>query len=140
MDLKPKDRPLGLILVAALVGFEGLFVIVLAGILAAEIFAGESRSLATMIALVVLTALAGIWVVYIALRIFQGKRWARSGALYWQLVQLSVAIGSFTGQFASQAIGWSLIVPSVIVLVLIFTKPVINATMSGMRDKPLGSN
>jgi hypothetical protein len=134
MDLKPQSRPIGLALVAALVSLEGLFVMALAALLGVEIMAGESRSLATMIALTVLTALAGIWVIYIAFRIFQGKRWARSGALYWQLVQLSVAIGSFTGQFASQAIGWSLIVPSVIVLALIFTKPVINATMSGMRQ------
>lgn len=133
MDLKPKKGPLGLVVVAALVGFEGMFVIALAGILASEIVAGESRSLATMIALVVLTALAGIWVIYAAWRLSQGRRWARSAALFWQLVQLSVAVGSFTGQFASQAIGWALIIPSAFVLTMIFTKPVIDSTMSGMR-------
>lgn len=122
-------RPFGLLLAAALVGAEGLFVGALAGRLGFALAAGETRSLVTSVALFALVAAAAIWVVFVSLSLFKGRRWARSAGVFWQLVQLAVASGSFSGQFGSQAIGWSLILPSVLVLALLFSKKVVAATM-----------
>jgi hypothetical protein len=65
----------------------------------------------------------------VSISLLKGRRWARSAGVFWQLVQLAIASGSFSGQFGSQAIGWSLIVPSVLVLALLFSKKVVAATM-----------
>jgi len=66
--------------------------------------------------------------------LYAGRRWARSGAIFWQLVQLTVAWGSFTGQFANAAIGFGLIVPSVAVIALLFTKPVFDSTQGELES------
>jgi hypothetical protein len=122
-------RPFGLILAAALVAAEGLFVGALAGRLGVALVAGETRSLVTSVALFALVAAAAAWVIFVSISLLKGRRWARSAGVFWQLVQLAIASGSFSGQFGSQAIGWSLIVPSVLVLALLFSKKVVAATM-----------
>jgi hypothetical protein len=126
------QRPLGLILVSILVALEGLAMGAISARLGLALVVGETRSLVTSVALFALVAAATVWVFFIALGLWRGKRWARSGALFWQLVQLSVASASFSGQFGNAVIGWSLIVPSVLVLGLVFTKSVVSATMAQM--------
>jgi hypothetical protein len=134
MSKQKAEKPVSLRLVAALVGLEGLVVLGLAGSMLVGLLTGEARSVVTLIALVVLVAAAGAWVISVALALSKGKRWARSGALFWQLVQLAVATGSFTGQFGNAAIGWALILPSALVLVLLFQKSTIAATMEKTED------
>lgn len=127
-DQKPR-QPLALKLVAGVIALEALVVLGLAAIILLEIFAGTSKSFTTAIALFAMVAAAGTFVAFIAVSLLRSKRWARSAALFWQLVQLSVATGSFTGQFANALIGMALIVPSLIVAILIFRKDVVAATM-----------
>ena len=134
MSKQKAEKPLSLRVVAALVGLEGLFVLGLAASMLVGLLTGEARSLVTLIALLVLVAAAGAWVVSVALGLSKGKRWARSGALFWQLVQLAVATGSFTGQFGNAGIGWALILPSAAVLVLLFQKSTIAATIEKIED------
>jgi peptidoglycan/LPS O-acetylase OafA/YrhL len=127
-DQKPR-QPLALKLVAGMIALEALVVLGLAAIILFEIFAGTSKSFTTAIALFAMVAAAGTFVAFVAVSLLRSKRWARSAALFWQLVQLSVATGSFTGQFANAFIGTALIVPSLIVAILIFRKDVVAATM-----------
>lgn len=129
MAKQQQIRPTGLILAALLTGLEGLFVGALAARLGVALVIGETKSLVTSLALFALVAGAAIWVIFVAWNLWQGKRWARSAGVFWQLVQLAVATGSFSGQFGSQAIGWGLIIPSVIVLVALLSKKVVAATM-----------
>ena len=124
-----EKRPTGLLVAALLVALEGLFVGVLAARLGVALVSGDTKSLVTSVALFALVAAASAWVIFVAFNLFKGKRWARSGGVFWQLVQLAVATGSFSGQFGSQAIGWALITPSVLVLALLFSKKVVAATM-----------
>jgi hypothetical protein len=44
------------------------------------------------------------------------------------VLQIAVAIGCFQGLFARPDIGWALLVPAVLALVLLFTPPVVAAT------------
>lgn len=129
-------RPVGLVVAAGLVALEGVFVGVLTARLGLALVTGDTKSLVTSVALFALVAAAAVWVIYVAFSLFKGKRWARSGGVFWQLVQLAVATGSFSGQFGSQAIGWSLIIPSVVVLALLLSKKVVAATM-GTIEKDL---
>jgi hypothetical protein len=90
-----------------------------------DLFVGQAKSLPAALTLIVLYLAAGSWVAYLALGIRKGARWARSGAIFWQTCQLFLASQSFTGRGASPLIGFALIVPSVIVLALMFSKPVL---------------
>ena len=131
-----EKRPAGLLIAAAVVALEGLFVGALAARLAIALVSGDTRSLVTAVALFALVAAASVWVIFVAFSLFRGKRWARSAGVFWQLVQLAVATGSFSGQFGSQAIGWALIIPSVLVLATLLSKKVVAATM-GTIDEDL---
>ena len=131
-----EKRPAGLLISAAAVALEGLFVGALAARLAIALVSGDTRSLVTSVALFALVAAASAWVIFVAFSLFRGKRWARSAGVFWQLVQLAVATGSFSGQFGSQAIGWALIIPSVLVLATLLSKKVVAATM-GTIDEDL---
>jgi hypothetical protein len=135
MQNQLQPRPIGLIFTALLVALEGSFVGALAARLGLALLSGDTRSLVTSIALFALVAAAAIWIIFVALNLFRGKRWARSAGVFWQLVQLAVASGSFSGQFGSQAIGWALILPSVLILALLFSKKVVAATMGQIDNR-----
>jgi hypothetical protein len=113
---------------AAVVWLEAIVVLAFAGFgLFTDLLAGNAKSLPAAITEVVLYLAAGLWVAYIAVSLTRSKRWARSAAIFWQTCQLALASQSFTGRGASAFIGVGLILPSVVVLVLMFTKPVLQA-------------
>jgi hypothetical protein len=128
MSKPEQKRPFGLVLASAMVMLEGAFLGFLGSQLLLALFAGETQSFTTSLALLALVLAAAAWLIFVSIKLFAGRRWARSAAVFWQLVQLAVASASFSGQFGSQAIGWLLIIPSVFVMVLLFTKKVIAAT------------
>lgn len=121
-------KPAGLLAVLAIVGLEQIVVLYLLSSYLLATLVGEVKSLPTMLALAGLGLIVAIWLAYVIKGLSLGRRWARSGAIFWQLVQLTIAWGSFTGQFANAAIGFALIVPSVLVIGLLFTNPVFAAT------------
>jgi hypothetical protein len=127
--MTPKaSKPIGLKAVLAIIGLEQFAVLYLLSNYLLATFAGQVKSLPTMLALAGLGLVVAVWLAYVFKALYEGRRWARSGAIFWQLVQLAIAWGSFTGQFANAAIGIALIVPSVTVIALLFTKPVFDAT------------
>lgn len=134
MTTKPEKAPFGLGFAAILLWAEGLFVGFLAARLGLALVSGETKSFVTSVALFALVAATAAWVIYVGFALLKRKRWARSGGVFWQLVQLAIATGSFSGQFGSQAIGWGLILPSVFVLGLLFSKKVVAATMGSIDD------
>lgn len=128
---KLKNLPAGLIAVIVIVALEASVLAFFGAQLGLGILAGESRAFTTAIALFAMVAAAAAWLFYVAFSLTRAKRWARSAALFWQLVMLAIASGSFTGQFGSQAIGWALVAPAAVVLILVFTKPVVESTLEG---------
>lgn len=126
-----KNLPAGLVAVIVIVALEASVLAFFGVQLGLGILAGESRAFTTAIALFAMVAAAAAWLFYVAFSLTRAKRWARSAALFWQLVMSAIASGSFTGQFGSQAIGWALVAPAAVVLILIFTKPVVESTLEG---------
>ena len=84
----------------------------------------QPSSFATAIALIVITALAAVWVAAIAVASVRRAPWARAGAIVWQVLQLSIAVGAFQGLFARPDIGWALLIPAVTVVGLLLWPPV----------------
>jgi len=133
-------RPIGLVFASALTGIEGIVLGALGAVLGLSLVSGSARNLTTSLALLALVVAAACWLVFVALNLWKGRRWARSAGVFWQLVQLAIATGSFSGQFGSQAIGWGLIIPSLTVLFLLLSKKVVAATMgSAETDDDLGA-
>ena len=86
---------------------------------------GQARLVAAELTLVVLFAAAAAWVWYIGVSLRQGKRWARSAAIFWQTCQLFLASQSFTGRGANWVIGVLLIASSIWVLGNLFSRAVL---------------
>jgi hypothetical protein len=85
----------------------------------------QAGALLTNSALVVLTLSAGVWLTFAGIAITKGKRWARSAGVFWQLIQLAIALGTFE---ASLVGGFAIALPSLAVLFTLFSSEVVKAT------------
>lgn len=121
-------RPAGLKAILAILGIELLALVAIVVIYVVATLAGEVKSLPTMLALAALGLILAVWLAFTLKALMDGRRWARNAAIFWQLVQLTVAWGSFTGEFANAAIGVGLILPSLAVIILLFENSVFAVT------------
>lgn len=115
-------------LLAAILFAECALLTVATVFLVFELVVATPDSYPAAIALAVLAAAAAVWLAFIAVNTLRGSPWIRGAAVVWQVLQIAVAVGSFQGAFARADIGWFLLLPSLAVLILLFTKPVIAAT------------
>jgi len=125
---KVRRRPALLILLAALIYLEATALGVASVVLLLDLLTQRPDSYASGVAILVLTILATVWLAVMATHALLGRPWIRGGAVTWQVLQIAIGIGSFGGLFSRPDIGWLLIIPAVIVLVLLFSPTVIRAT------------
>jgi hypothetical protein len=123
-----RTRSRQVIVLSALIFLEAALVVGTTGFLVFELLTVTPDSLASALALTVLTAVAAVWVIAIAIGVLRGRAWSRGAAIVWQVLQLAVAVGAFQGAFARPEVGWLLLVPALAALVLLFSRPVIAAT------------
>ena len=129
MNVEQTDRKHPVVIVLAGLVFAECALIATATIyLVVEILVATPASSASAIALTVLTAIAAVWLALIAVNILRGRAWVRGATVVWQVLQIAVAIGCFQGLFARPDIGWALLIPAIVALVLVFTPPVVAAT------------
>lgn len=93
-----------------------------------ELVVATPASLPSAIALLILAALAAVWLAVIAINSLRGASWVAAATIVWQVLQVAVAIGCFQGAFAQPAVGWLLLIPAVVAGVLVFSRPVREAT------------
>jgi Ca2+/Na+ antiporter len=93
-----------------------------------ELLIATPTSVGAALALLALIVVAAVWVSAITVGALRRRPWIRGGAITWQLVQVMIAIGCFQGIYARPDVGWALLLPSIIVLVLVFTPRVVAAT------------
>jgi hypothetical protein len=130
---EPRRHPL-LIILAILVFAECALMSIAAVYLVVELLIDVPTSFASAIALTVLVIIAAVWLAVIGVNTLRGASWVRGAIVTWQVLQIAVAVGAFQGVFARPDIGWALLIPSLAVLVLLFTRPVLAAT--ARRDDP----
>lgn len=104
---------------AVLVGLEGLGLVVLVGWQLVALVSGDTDSVSSAIALLVLTAIGAAAVVAFAVAIARDASWGRSGGVVTQLLILAVALGALTGQYAHPLIALALAAPAVLGLILL---------------------
>ena len=96
---------------------------------------GQFRLFSADLTLIVLFLMAAIWIGFAAWKIRAGARWARSSAIFWQAAQLLLGYDSVTGRGANWFIGGALAVLGVVVLALLFSKPVIAAAREEIGNR-----
>lgn len=104
---------------AVLVGLEGLGLVVLVGWQLVALVSGDTDSVSSAIALLVLTAIGAAAVAAFAVAIARDASWGRSGGVVTQLLVLAVALGALTGQYAHPLIALALAAPAVLGLILL---------------------
>jgi hypothetical protein len=104
---------------------EALVLFVATGATLWAMTSSESKALLTDSALVILTLGAAVWLSFAGIAITKGKRWARSAGIFWQLIQLSIALGTFE---ASLIGGFAIALPSLAVILALFNPKVVQAT------------
>ena len=127
MSERPKR---GLLYVlAALLFIEGIALWGTAIYLVVEIFVAPTDSVASAVALAICAAAAGAGLIFVARSLLRGRPWTRGAAIAWQVLQVLVAISIIQAKAATSLIfAVVLIVPALVIIVLIFTKPVMAAT------------
>ncbi|MGP1666821.1 MAG: hypothetical protein ACTS5I_13095 [Rhodanobacter sp.] len=124
----PRKRPPQLAILLILLFIELLLVGAAVVYLVIELLIDTPQSLPSAIAILALTVLAAVWLALIIRHTMRGRSWTRGATVVWQVLQASIGVGSMQGLFPRPDLGWPLIILSLVVLVLLFTKPVLAAT------------
>jgi hypothetical protein len=109
-------------LVVSLLFIEALIISIVFFALLLELLSGNVLNIYAEIFLIVLAAGATAWVLHFSRRILQGKRWARSAAFFWQLLQGVVGAGALAEVGNNRNIGIFLVTLSAVVVILLFNK------------------
>jgi hypothetical protein len=116
------------LLLAAVLFLEALALAGATVVLIVELLVARADSFASAVALTVCAAIAAVWVFVIALNSLRGRAWIRGAAIVVQVLIAALALGSFQGLLPRADIGWLLLIPAIVVVVLLFTKPVLAET------------
>jgi hypothetical protein len=93
-----------------------------------ELLSGNVINVFAEIFLIVLAAGAVAWVLFFIRGILKKKRWARSAAFFWQLLQGVTGAGALAEQGVNQILGAFLVLLSGAVVLLLFNKSVVFET------------
>jgi hypothetical protein len=97
-----------------------------------EIFSAPVASVGSAIALAVLVAILAVAVGLMARAAVVGRPWIRGATICLAVLQLLLAYSIVITK--APTVGWIIAVPAVALLVLVFTRPVLKATMRPARE------
>ena len=125
-------KPVLLYTLSALILLEGVATAVGAIYLVVEIFTAPTASYGGAVALAVVVAIAAVALVLLARGVLRARPWIRGATVCVAVLQVLVAYSILITREPS--LGWVLAVPAVALLVLVFTPPVLRATVRPDRD------
>jgi hypothetical protein len=114
--------------VAILLLIEALAVAWIFFALSLELLSGNVINVFAEIFLIVLAFGATAWVLFFMRGLLRKKRWARSAAFFWQLLQAVTGAGALAETGSNQLIGALLVILSGAVVLLLFNKTVVFET------------
>jgi hypothetical protein len=120
-------------LVVSLLFIEALIISLVFFALLLEFLSGNVLNIYAQIFLIVLAAGSVAWVLHFSRGILQGKRWARSAAFFWPLIQGEVGAGALAEAGSNRSIGIFLVALSAVVAILLFNKKFIKKSMTTQR-------
>lgn len=120
-------RSPALVALLVVVGAEFAALVVVTVVLVVELLVAPASSIASGIALTLLSAIAALWLGSLCIGLRNRRPWVRSGIIVWQVLQGALAIGAFQGVFRVPAVGWLLLVPALLGITLVLSRPVTEA-------------
>jgi uncharacterized membrane protein YhaH (DUF805 family) len=127
-----RPKPALLYVLAALILLEGAALAAATIYLVVEIFVGDPRSVSTAIAYAVTAAVITALVLVVAWAALRARPWIRGATVCIAVLQLLVAYSILITK--EPTLGWVLAVPAIVLLILLFTRPVLRATARPSRD------
>ena len=122
----PVRRPPALVAVAVIEGLEAL---ALLGIAVLSVIAGASSPYPqTTYGVAGTFAIAAVLLAFVAVGTFRARTWSRTPGLVWQVVQALIGFAQLTGQGPNVPFALAAIVPGVVVIALLLTRSVREAT------------
>ena len=100
-----------------------------------ELLVDRASSLGSAIAITAVLALGAVWVGFIAVGVLRGQAWTRAATVVVQVLVVAIAIGSLQGTDPRPVLAVGMLVPAVLALVLLFSKPVLAATSTRETDE-----
>ncbi len=88
----------------------------------------DAKLVGALIALCVITAGTAAYLFFVARQLVHRKRWARTAAIFWQLIQIAIAWNSFTGEITGYYFGAWLLGTAFIGLYFLLNKAVAEQT------------
>ncbi|WP_235563334.1 hypothetical protein [Arthrobacter sp. Soil782] len=125
---------MGVTIIAAILLCEAAALLAVAGWFAFGLMTSTPTSLGGAIFMLVLLLLFTGWLLVVAHFLFRGYRWTRSAALVFQFFVIVVAIPTLTGGVLW--VGLLLLVPAVVVVHQLFTRPVVAFTTATSDGTP----
>ena len=121
-------RPILLVALSVVLAAEALLATGVTVWLVVELLTATPDSFASAVVILLLAAglACALWAMVVGL--LRRQTWVRGAALTWQLLQIAVAIGCFQGVFAVPSLGWALLIPAVVTILLLMSPPVVAAT------------
>jgi hypothetical protein len=117
---------------SALLLLEGVALAAATIYLVVEIFSAPIASVGSAVALAVLVAVLAVGVLLLARATLAGRPWIRGATICIAVLQLLLAYSILITN--APMLGWIIAVPAVALLVLVFTRPVLKATMRPSRE------
>ena len=121
-------RPVLVVVLAVILAAEALALAGLTLWLVLELLTERPASYETALAILVLSAIAAVFLAFVTVHTLRMQPWIRAAALTWQLLQIVIAIACFQGIVADATVGWYLLIPAVLAVLLLFSPPVVAAT------------
>jgi hypothetical protein len=127
-----RPKPALLYALAALILLEGAAFALGTIYLVVEIFIGDPKYPGTAIAYALTAAILSALVIIVGRFALLGRPWIRGATVVIAVLQLAVAYSIIITK--APTIGWVLVVPAVLMLVLLFSRSVLQATARPDRD------
>lgn len=121
---RPERRSRALIGLLVVVGLEFAALVVVTVVLVVELIVAPASSLASGVALTILSAVAALWLGALLNGLWKRRAWVRSGIIVWQVLQGAIAIGAFQGVFREPAVGWVLLIPALLGITFVLSRSV----------------
>jgi hypothetical protein len=88
----------------------------------------DAKLVGTLIALCVVIGGTAAFLFFVSRQLVYRKRWARSAAVFWHLIQIAIAWNSFTGEVLGYYFGVWLLATAFVALYFLFNKRVVELT------------
>ena len=119
-----KNLPIQLKVAAGLAALEALTAAAVTIYFLYGLLSGQEKSLQMILGIIILMIAATAFLTAATLNLIKGKRWARSGIVFWQILQISIGWGSLGGENENVPIAIAIFISSAVTITMLFTKAV----------------